>query len=114
MVTVRRFDELMAEFLDKCRATLAVKHGEYAPGQDDRLDNFRRRGAMLRERPSQVIVSDLAKHVLALCDAVNAQNYLWAWQYPDGREALKQRVVDGINLLLLLAAALEEESSCGS
>ena len=103
-----QFQKLCSEILDRSEDIMFAKAQEYAPV--DRLENFKRRLPVLREqKASQVILSDMSKHIDALARAVDTGNYRWCWADDDG-EGAKQRIADAINYLLLLAAAMEEEN----
>ena len=103
-----RFNELCEEFISKSQEVLAWKRGEYAAGVD-RLENFRTVGDFLGKKPSVIALIYLLKHIQSIAVAVITGVFVWAWT-KDGGEALKQRIVDAINYLLLLAACLDEES----
>ena len=87
---------------------MTAKRGEYSPNAD-RLQNFREVAAFLGQRPSQVAMTYLLKHVQSLNEAVRNGCYAWCWQREDGSEGLKQRVADIINYAYLLAACIDEE-----
>jgi len=105
-VTQEDFDEVIEEFHEATVDILSSKGDEYAT-DDDRLMNFRTVGDMAGMDPEEVTVTYLLKHVQRLSKAVREDDYEWAWRHDDGSEALKQRVADAINYLLLLALALE-------
>jgi len=103
-----RFNKLHEEFLSKSQEILTWKREEYAPS-DDRLENFRTVGNFLDKKPSVIALIYLLKHIQSIAVAVITGVFVWAWE-KDGGEALKQRIVDAINYLLLLAACIDEES----
>ena len=105
-VTQDDFDDIIDEFNDATVSTLRSKGEEYAT-DNDRLMNFRTVGDMAGQDPEDVAVMYLLKHIQRLSKAVREDEYEWDWQHDDGSEALKQRVADSINYLLLLALALE-------
>ncbi len=103
------FSRLCMEFEENEGAIMEWKRGEYA-GEEDRLRNFRDVARFMgNRRPSEVALVYLMKHVQSISAAVISQEYTWEWDTPEG-EALKQRVADARNYLLLLAACLQEES----
>jgi len=104
-----RFNKLCDEFLSKSQEILVWKREEYAPGED-RLENFRTVGNFLNKKPSVIALIYLLKHIQSIAVAVITDVFVWAWT-KDGGEALKQRIVDAINYLLLLAACLDEEAN---
>lgn len=107
-MTPQQFENLRDEFLTHEARILDWKRGEYAPN-DDRLQNFREVAAFFGQRPAEVALTYLMKHIQSIALAVRTGNYAWAWT-KEGGEGLKQRFADARNYLLLLAACLEEES----
>lgn len=101
-----RFRDLNREILNKCLEVLKNKRVEYAP--TDRLGNFKRRAELLGKQPEEIIVSDLTKHIDVIIQAAKTGNYRWCWEDEKG-EGLKQRIVDAINYLLLLAGCFKEK-----
>lgn len=106
--TQEEFDRVIEEFNERTIEILSSKGEEYA-SDDDRLMNFRTVGDMAMLGADEVAVTYLLKHIQRLSKAVREDDYEWAWRHEDGSEALKQRVADAINYLLLLALALETE-----
>src|SRR5690606_40201798 len=78
-----RFDALVAEFRARSEDIMTAKRGEYSPDAD-RLQNFREVAAFLGQRPSQVAMTYLLKHVQSLNEAVRNGRYAWCWQREDG------------------------------
>ncbi len=103
-----QFEALHKEFMEKEAQILDWKRGEYSP-DEDRLLNFRQVASLLGQRPSEVALVYLLKHIQSIILAVRSGDYVWAWE-GEGGEGLKQRIADARNYLLLLAACLEEES----
>ena len=103
-----RFKNLCREFMQHEEELLAWKCGEYASG-NDRLQNFREVAKFLGQMPSEIALAYLLKHVQSIALAVRTGKYIWDWE-KEGGEALKQRIADARNYLLLLAACLDEES----
>jgi hypothetical protein len=102
-------DALVRDFLDHSAALLLSKGQEYAGANAnaDRLRNFRDVAAFTGQRPEEVCATYFMKHVQAITHAVHDDRYTWAYTLDDGSEGLKQRICDGVNYLLLLAAILE-------
>ena len=107
-MTPQKFNDLCEEFLDKEQLIMNWKRGEYASGED-RLENFRTVGNFSGKKPSVIALIYLLKHIQSIAVAVLSGVFVWAWT-KEGGEALKQRISDARNYLLLLAACLEEES----
>ncbi len=106
-MTPERFKILQDEFMIKEARIMDWKAGEYSD-RVDRLMNFRQVAALLGQRPVEVALSYLLKHIQSVVLAVRSGDYAWAWETEAG-EGLKQRIADARNYLLLLAACLEEE-----
>jgi hypothetical protein len=109
-MTPERFEELKDEFHEKEALILEYKQYDYSE-HDDRLQNFREVAAFMGMRPAEVALTYLLKHIQAISIAVKTGEYVWAWETNRGGEGLKQRIADGRNYLLLLAACLEEETN---
>ncbi|MFA7186517.1 MAG: hypothetical protein WC082_16570 [Victivallales bacterium] len=107
-MTPEQFNELCKEFLQKEEAILNWKRSEYS-SKEDRLQNFREVAEFLGQRPSEVALAYLMKHIQSIALAVRTGKYRWCWETEEG-EGLKQRIADARNYLQLLAACLEEES----
>ena len=104
----KKFEALAKEFLEQEEKLLNWKAGEYA-NNVDRLKNFRQVAEWLGQRPAEVALCYLMKHMQSISLAVRAGKRNWVWQTDEG-EGLKQRIADARNYLLLLAACLDEES----
>jgi len=102
-----QFENLRDEFLTHEAKILDYKRGEYS-SDNDRLQNFREVAEFLGQRPSEVALAYLLKHIQSIALAVRTGKYSWSW-HTDHGEGLKQRIVDARNYLILLAACLEEE-----
>ena len=108
-MTPDQFENLRDEFLVREARILDWKAGEYTAGQD-RLLNFKQVAEFLSQRPAEVALAYLLKHIQSIALAVRTRKYAWAWETNRGGEGLKQRIADARNYLLLLAACLEEET----
>ena len=76
------------------------KAGEYTAGQD-RLLNFKQVAEFLSQRPAEVALAYLLKHIQSVALAVQSKKYAWTWETESG-EGLKQRIADARNYLCLL------------
>lgn len=102
-----RFDNLVDEFIEKERAIMGWKAGEYS-SNTDRLQNFREIALLLDCSIKDVALMYLLKHIQSISLAVRTGRYCWAWE-TEGGEGLKQRIADARNYLLLLGACIDEE-----
>ncbi len=107
-MTPDQFENLRDEFLVREARILDWKAGEYTAGQD-RLLNFKQVAEFLSQRPAEVALAYLLKHIQSIALAVKTRRYTWEWETVSG-EGLKQRIADARNYLLLLAACLDEET----
>ena len=64
-----QFNKVVAERLDKVKATLIAKADEYARG--DRLSNFKKIAGLMGCTPEKVLMLLVSKHIVALTDFVN-------------------------------------------
>jgi len=110
-MTPEQFENLRDEFMVQEARILDWKRNEYSPGADA-LQNFREIADFLGQRPSEVALAYLLKHIQSISLAVKTGQYTWDWQ-TDGSEGLKQRIADARNYLLLLAACFEDQAGGG-
>jgi len=103
-----RFDDLLQEFRELEDKLLNYKRGEYATSTD-RLENFRSVAEMAGCTMSEVALIYLLKHIQSIATQVKSKNFDWKMTTEAGTEGLKQRFVDAVNYLHLLAACIEEE-----
>jgi len=107
MTSWELFEKMREEFLAHEEKIMGWKAGEYADDKD-RLKNFRQVASFTGTTMSVVALMYLLKHIQAIANAVETDNYVWAWE-KEGGEGAKQRIADARNYLLLLAACMEEE-----
>ena len=94
------FDKVLGSCLDSIRATLLRKGAEYA-ADNDRLHNFKVAAAYLGITPEKALMGMLAKHLVSVRDIANDPGAV----PPD---VLHEKVIDSINYLILLEAAITE------
>jgi hypothetical protein len=88
---------------DTCKAVLAKKRAQYAPGID-RLSNFRKAGHLQNETPIKALHGMMTKHTVGLADLVETHEAGDPTDFADWLEY----ITDKINYLLLLRGLLEE------
>lgn len=99
-MTHETFEKLLAQRLEKIKATLASKATEYATL--DRLHNFSRAADITGETAAQVCIGFFVKHLVSLLDIVD--------ETAEGnfakltRPILDEKIGDAINYLILLEA----------
>lgn len=107
--SLKDFNRICQEFAEEESLLLKAKREDYARDQRDRLMNFRDM-AIFEKRPmSHITLTFLLKHIHSISVQVRAETFTWDWKDHRGHEALKQRIADARNYLLLLAACIEEE-----
>jgi len=110
-MTPEKFATLVNEFRERGDALLLAKRGDYS-SQGDVLENFKTIAGFLGVRPSQIAVTYMLKHVQAVAVAVERGSFAWDWSGPSG-EGLKQRLLDIVNYVYLLAGCIEDELGPG-
>ena len=111
--TKARFNELYKEFLEKESELLNLKRDEYVPdGEEDCIENFRIAASFEGRRPEEVCMTYLMKHLQSIQRAVTTEKYDFAWwSEGQGVEGTKQRIADSRNLLMLLAAIMDDKET---
>lgn len=104
--TVQDMDRVVDEFSEKTISLLRSKAADYA-NDEDRLKNFREVASAANTTPEKVCFIYMMKHVQAIGNMVDRDDFVWEWTKPDGSEGAKQRIADAINYLFLLAANVE-------
>lgn len=95
------FNELVEEYLERCKSVLQAKDAEYS-SETDRLHNFVMAGKYKSESPREALFGMLVKHWVSIADMCQSGKH-----YP---EALwDEKLVDNINYTLLLKALLRDE-----
>jgi hypothetical protein len=101
-MTQQNFERIVEDQLDIVRSLLISKGQEYSLS-GDRLEAFKKAANLQGESVPQALCGMLAKHVISIYDMSMS-----------GREFTKARwtekITDSINYLLLLKAAILEES----
>lgn len=97
------FDRLLEARIDKMRATLTAKAGEYAT-DGDRLHNFKRAAGILGVTPAQACLGMLAKHWVSVVDLVDRDA---AGEYVTPA-MIDEKIGDATNYLPLLEALILE------
>jgi hypothetical protein len=94
------FNTLVDARIEKIRATLKKKAGEYAQN-DDRLYNFRKAAAVDGETPARALWGMAKKHLVSVMDLKDGL-------LPSTPEMVDEKIGDMINYLILLEAVLLE------
>lgn len=102
-MTPELFNQILENRLDKTRSVLSSKAKEYAVGAD-RLSNFKRAGAMLKQAPEQALIGMWTKHIISILDIVD--------EIDNGKiptiEILEEKITDAVSYLILLEALMCE------
>jgi hypothetical protein len=107
-MTPARLAQFKEALLKRENEVLGFKAEEYTAGKDA-LQNLKEIADFTGQRPSEVALIFLLKHIQGITLAVRSGSYNWNWE-SGGQEGLIQRFVDSRNWLLLLAACLEVET----
>jgi len=94
------FDELVKTQLQKSEEVLTTKGNEYALGVD-RLDHFKKSAILMNCSVKQAIFNMLVKHLISISDMVSSEK-----KFDDLK--WDEKIIDSINYLLILRAAIEE------
>lgn len=98
------FNKIIHEQIERCEATLCKKADEYAT--DDRLHNFKVAAGLQDCLPTTALAGMMAKHTVSVYDMIRGLEE--GKSYPV--ELWNEKITDSINYLLLLAAAVREDS----
>lgn len=94
------FEKVVNEQLDYCRYLLVEKCKEYATGVD-RLNAFKKAGALQDVSPKEALAGMMAKHTFSMYEMCHDENH--------SIEKWTEKITDHINYLLLLKAIVIEE-----
>ena len=97
------FEKLVSEIRDASLETLIKKNANYAAGAD-KLHNFRAGGAILGKTPAQVALGYMTKHMVALVDKVERDDFA-------DRDDLLEKCQDIINYVAIIWACGNEGRS---
>ena len=101
-MNTEQFEKIIGEQIETCKGILLKKAGEYATG-GDRLHNFKAASGMMGCAPTEALAGMMAKHTISVYDMCRSGQ-----SYPI--ELWNEKITDHINYLLLLKAAVVEES----
>lgn len=103
-MNTENFNKIIHEQIERCEATLCKKADEYAI--EDMLHNFKVAAGIQNCLPTTALGGMMAKHTVSVYDMI--QGLENGRSYPV--ELWDEKIGDSINYLLLLAAAVREES----
>lgn len=103
-MNTKKFNEIIHEQIERCENTLCRKADEYAT--EDRLHNFKVAAGLQDCLPTTALAGMMAKHTVSVYDMI--QGLENGRSYPV--EMWDEKIGDSINYLLLLAAAVREDS----
>lgn len=104
------FDKMVKATFAKCRRIMNSRKGVYAPGAD-RLSNFKCAAELQNITQLNAVLGMMSKHVVAIGDMAgieNASGELFSLEQWD------EKIIDNINYLLFLRAAIVERSANGN
>jgi hypothetical protein len=97
------FDAVVERRLELIKAILLKKRAEYAPGEGDRLHNFKRAAAMLQTTPETALIGMWTKHIVSILDICDK-----VYRETPSIETIEEKLGDAIAYLVLLEAMLKE------
>ena len=98
------FNKIIHEQIERCEATLCKKADEYAT--DDRLHNFKVAAGLQDCLPTTALGGMMAKHTVNVYDMCRGDTD--GLSYP--QELWDEKIIDNINYLILLRAAVAENN----
>ena len=107
-MNTKEFFEVHNELRAECESILGIKGTEYPSDDGDRLSNFKEVAVLLAQKPEEVCLTYLLKHILSLCTFVREGR-----SDEPGREPLIGRLADIQNYCDLLLAILKEQGRVG-
>lgn len=96
-----RFNQVLADQLEKINEILGSKAGEYAD-DNDRLHNFKASAVLQGITPIEALRGKMAKHTISIYDMIASGK-----AFP--LEKWDEKITDHINYLILLRALVVEE-----
>lgn len=103
-MTNEGFEAILRDTFGKIESVLLAKADEYA-ADGDRLHNFKRAAHLQGKTPVGALSGMMCKHTVSIYDLIEG--------YEEGRaiepELWDEKIIDSINYLILLRAALYEE-----
>lgn len=103
-MTATEFQAILDSRLDKIRAVLASKAGEYATDKD-RLHNFKRSAGLMGRSRFEVCAAFMTKHLTSIFDMVDERSR--GVHVPP--ERVDEKIGDAVNYLILLEALFLEK-----
>lgn len=103
----QKFNTVLDAQLDRIRAMLGTKAGEYAT-DGDRLANFKTAAALQGITPEEALRGMMAKHTVSINDMIKAGD-----PTRFSMEQWDEKITDNINYLILLRALVEETCDDG-
>lgn len=102
-MNTKRFNEIFEETVDKSRKILCSKAAEYAEN-DDRLHNFHRAAELQGCTSIGALGGMMVKHTVSVYDLIRRHEI----GLEISRELWDEKIMDSINYLILLRAAVDE------
>lgn len=99
------FDHIVAKRLELIKSILIKKRAEYAPDGGDRLHNFNRAAAMLKQTRERALMGMLSKHLVSLLDMVDGFDNKKMPSFA----LIEEKIGDAVNYLILLEAMMKED-----
>ena len=101
------FDKYTRRLLTKATQVRHAKRSEYC-AEEDRLSNFRKAAHVQDTSIEGAISGMMAKHTVSIYDMVNGEFETFDPNAPYPIELWEEKIIDNINYLILLYAAVRE------
>lgn len=109
-MTSDQFEALLNRRLERTRAVLGQKAGEYAAA-GDRLHNFKRAGELRGHSAAETLAGMLVKHWVSIEDIVTTYERDGVLPPP---WLTDEKITDAVNYLILLEGVIEEARGSGN
>ncbi len=104
MINSDDLNNIMTETFNKCSNLLNKKSEEYNKKINNRLDCFTQGAGLTGEHPAKIVTEFMLKHVISIYQMINS-----IYEYDMSK--WDEKIIDNINYLILLRAALIDSYS---
>ena len=102
-MTLDRFNHVIVDQLDFCKALLFHKGIEYDNDETDRLASFKAAGVLQDISPKEALCGMMAKHIVSVYEMCRSSDEF-------SMERWTEKITDSINYLLILKAMVIDET----
>ena len=105
-MTHEEFDKTSKRLLTKAAEVRRTKRLEYSSDEDERLSNFKTAARLNSQTVPEAVNGMMSKHVVSIADMVRDE--FTRKEAPFSLEMWEEKIIDNINYLMLLYAAIKE------